>query len=75
MAIDADTARAIGQAVAAALDNPGDLLELDGSWSDRTDDGTFHRTPEDAHRNYGAQPDRVAGFAAFCQRSGGFTVY
>ena len=72
---DAAVARSIARHVNAVLKAPdGDLLELDGTWSSRVDDGTFHRDDKTAHLNYGVPRATLEAVIAFCETCGGFRV-
>ena len=48
---------------------------LDLETTDEPDDGTFHRTPETMHRNYGVPREWLERFASFCEACRGFAVY
>jgi hypothetical protein len=50
---------------------PGQRVLLDRAVTDVPDDGTFHRAPEEQHRNYSADYDWLVRFVAFCKESGG----
>jgi hypothetical protein len=47
---------------------------LDGSVTTAPDDGTFYKSPEDFHRNYGAIRSWLEEFASFCETCDGFEL-
>jgi hypothetical protein len=47
---------------------------LDGSITTAPDDGTFHKSPEDSHKNYGAIRSWLEEFASFCETCDGFEL-
>jgi len=47
---------------------------LDGSVTTAPDDGTFHKLPEDSHKNYSATRRWLETFASFCETCDGFEV-
>ncbi len=53
---------------------PGERVLLDGAVTQEPDDGTFHRAPQEQHRNYSAGYDWLVRFVAFCKESGGLYV-
>lgn len=72
-----DEARRVGDALRLRLIatlSDGERLLLDGSRTTEPDDGVFHRTIEDWHRNYGTSRDALERFAAFCEETQGFKV-
>jgi len=72
-----DEARAIAHylrdKVLPSLPHTGRIL-LDGSVTTTPDDGTFYKTPEDSHKNYGATHSWLEKFATFCETCEGFEL-
>jgi len=53
---------------------PDERILLDGTVTAVPDDSTFHRVPEEQHRNYSADYDWLIRFVAFCRESAGVYV-
>jgi hypothetical protein len=72
-----DEARAIArhlrEKVLRNLPHTGRIL-LDGSITTAPDDGTFHKSPEYSHKNYGAIRSWLEEFASFCETCDGFEL-
>ena len=72
-----DEARAIAhylrEKVLPSLPQTGRIL-LDGSITTTPDDGTFYKSPEDSHKNYGAMHSWLEKFASFCETCDGFEL-
>jgi len=72
-----DEARAIAhylrEKILPSLPQTGRIL-LDGSVTTAPDDGTFYRSPEDSHKNYGAMRSWLEKFASFCETCDGFEL-
>jgi hypothetical protein len=72
-----DEARAIAhhlrEKVLPSLPQAARIL-LDGSVTTEPDDGTFYKSPQDFHRNYGAIRSWLEEFASFCETCDGFEL-
>lgn len=53
---------------------PDDRLLLNGERTTESDDGTFHRTPDDQWKNYATNFEVLTKFAQFCEASHGISV-
>lgn len=51
-----------------------DRLLLDGTRTKAPDDGTFYRSPEEQHRNYGTTREVLEPFTRYCETCAGFQV-
>ncbi len=54
---------------------PDKRMFADLSITDKPDDGTIYKDPDDQWKNYSAKHDWLADFADFCIKSKGFQVY
>lgn len=75
--LTAAEARAVAAAIRATLLPTlaaGERLLLDGRRITEPDDRTFHKAPEDFHKNYGTDRATLEAFAAFCEECDGFSV-
>jgi len=72
-----DEARAIAhylrEKVLPSLPQAGRIL-FDGSITLAPDDGTFYKSPEDFHKNYGAVRSWLETSASFCETCDGFEL-
>jgi hypothetical protein len=66
-----DIARHLRETVLPNLPQVTRML-FDGSVTTAPDDGTFYKSPEDFHRNYGAIRSWLEEFASFCETCDGF---
>ena len=72
-----DEARAVAAAIRKTLLpalEADDRLLLDGTRTKTPDDGTFHRAPEEQHKNYGTNAAVLEKFAKACETCAGFRV-